>query len=214
MGRRGMSLEQKRQTLIRIITDMNRPMTMKEIEARGSKAGVVSQAIKEVVTELCDDNLIDFDKIGSTNLYWMFKSKAIAKRQSQIKRVTGEIEALQKNNRELESKVADLEKVRKPTDDRKKKLEELASTKDENAKMERQLETLRKNDPKKLKVIEDSIKIVKDGAVRWTDNMYSLQDHLKKKFGISSQDAAKQLGMTSTFDYPVYAPPAKKQKKK
>jgi hypothetical protein len=32
--------------------------------------------VKEVLQSLVDDNLVDFDKIGSANFYWALPSKA------------------------------------------------------------------------------------------------------------------------------------------
>ena len=212
MGRRGMSAEQKRQTLIKIVTDANRPMTLKEIELKGSKAGVVSQAIKDVVKDLCDDNLIEFDKIGSTNLYWLFKSKAAAKRKSTIKRHKVEIEQLTGAVAEAEAAIVDLEKERQQTEERFEKLNVLATAKAQIVELEAKLALLRKNDPRQLKGLEDSIEKVKEGAIRWTDNVYALHDYLKKKFSMPSKEAAKNLRMTDDFDYPEYKPKAKKAK--
>ena len=37
---------------------------------------VVSQSIKEVLQSLCDDGLVDSDKIGAGNFFWALPSKA------------------------------------------------------------------------------------------------------------------------------------------
>ena len=50
---------------------------MQELESIGSKAGVVSNTIKDVVQSLVDDRLVDVERIGSGNYYWAFPSKAI-----------------------------------------------------------------------------------------------------------------------------------------
>jgi hypothetical protein len=39
-------------------------------------ARVVSQTIKEVLSHLCSDGLVDSDKIGSGNFFWALPSKA------------------------------------------------------------------------------------------------------------------------------------------
>lgn len=49
---------------------------MKELEKLGTKAGVVTQTIKDVVQSLVDDRLVEMEKIGSANFYWSFPSKA------------------------------------------------------------------------------------------------------------------------------------------
>ena len=57
--------------------------------------------------------------------------------------------------------------------------------------LEAKLALLRKNDPRQLKGLEDSIEKVKEGAIRWTDNVYALHDYLKKKFSMPSKGAAR-----------------------
>ena len=37
---------------------------------------LVLQSVKDVLQSLCDDNLVDFDKIGSANFHWALPSKA------------------------------------------------------------------------------------------------------------------------------------------
>lgn len=38
---------------------------------------IVSQTVKDVLQGLIDDNLVDQDKIGASNIYWAFPSKAL-----------------------------------------------------------------------------------------------------------------------------------------
>lgn len=38
---------------------------------------LVSQTVKDVLQGLIDDNLVDQDKIGASNIYWAFPSKAL-----------------------------------------------------------------------------------------------------------------------------------------
>lgn len=39
--------------------------------------GVVSQSVKEVLDSLVSDNLVQFDKIGTSNYFWSFPSTAL-----------------------------------------------------------------------------------------------------------------------------------------
>jgi Mnd1 HTH domain len=49
-----------------------------DLEKKASKEkGVVSQSVKEVLQSLVDDELVDFDKIGSGNFYWALPSKGV-----------------------------------------------------------------------------------------------------------------------------------------
>jgi hypothetical protein len=75
--RKGLSLEEKRQKMLDIFFESKDVFTLKELEKIGSKAGVVSNTIKDVVQSLVDDRLVDIEKIGSGNYYWAFPSKAL-----------------------------------------------------------------------------------------------------------------------------------------
>ena len=43
--------------------------------------GITSMSVKEVVTSLADDGMVDTDKIGTSVYFWAFPSKATANRQ-------------------------------------------------------------------------------------------------------------------------------------
>ena len=49
---------------------------LKEVEKiASSEKGVVLQAVKDVLKELVDDNLVDSDKIGTSVYFWAFPGK-------------------------------------------------------------------------------------------------------------------------------------------
>ena len=37
--------------------------------------GIISQSVKEVLTSLCDDGLVDTEKVGTSVYFWAFPSK-------------------------------------------------------------------------------------------------------------------------------------------
>ena len=47
--------------------------------------------MKECVDELVGDNLVDFDKIGSSNFFWAFPSKGLKKRSVKIEKTQQEL---------------------------------------------------------------------------------------------------------------------------
>ena len=56
--RKGLSLEEKRQRILKIYYDLREPLNLKEIEKLGTRKGVIPQAIKDVNQSLVDDNLV------------------------------------------------------------------------------------------------------------------------------------------------------------
>jgi hypothetical protein len=63
------------------------------------------------------------------------------------------------------------------------------------------LEDNKKNDPVEVKRMQDLCKKVKNGANRWTDNVWTLKSHMTKKLSLSSKDADKMLQIDGNFDY-------------
>ena len=75
MGKKGLSLEEKRKRILDIYYEKKEVFNLKEIEKIGAKRGVVFQAIKDVNQSLVDDNLVQFDKIGSGAFFWALPSE-------------------------------------------------------------------------------------------------------------------------------------------
>jgi hypothetical protein len=50
---------------------------LKELEKQCQKEkGITSMSVKEIVTSLVDDGMVDTDKIGTSVYFWAFPSKA------------------------------------------------------------------------------------------------------------------------------------------
>ena len=58
MGKKGLSLEEKRNKILEIYLERKEVFNLKEIEKIGAKKGVVFQTIKDVNQSLVDDNLV------------------------------------------------------------------------------------------------------------------------------------------------------------
>ena len=82
MGKKGLSLEEKRTKILEIYLDNKEVYNLKEIEKIGAKKGVVFQTIKDVNQSLVDDNLVQFDKIGSGAFFWSLPSMAYQNRMN------------------------------------------------------------------------------------------------------------------------------------
>ena len=87
MGKKGLSLEEKRERILGIYYEKKDIFNLKEIEKLGAKRGVVFQAIKEVNQSLVDDNLVQFDRIGAGAFFWAFPSEGYQKRVNLIKNI-------------------------------------------------------------------------------------------------------------------------------
>ena len=75
MGKKGLSLEDKRKKILEIYYEKKEVFNLKEIEKLGAKKGVVFQTIKDVNQSLVDDNLVQFDRIGAGAFFWALPSQ-------------------------------------------------------------------------------------------------------------------------------------------
>ncbi len=72
---RGLSYEEKRKRMLEIFKEYPFFFHLKDIEKLGTKKGIIFQSIKDVLESLVNDNLVECDKIGSSNFYWSLPSK-------------------------------------------------------------------------------------------------------------------------------------------
>ena len=198
--KKGKSLEEKREALLKIYHDTKQPFNLKEIEKAGSAAGVVQQAIKEVNQSLVDDSLVQSDKIGSGVFFWSFPSKELKNR---LVMKEGLEVALQRSEASItamrEAKLRAEEE--RCSADRPQKMARLQALAEEAKSHTAVLEMNLQNDPEEVRRIEKSGDKLRDSANRWVDNTYAVKSFLTKKRGMASREVDKYLGIDDNFDY-------------
>lgn len=97
---------EKRIILRRLIVEGKCSWNLKELEKVGTKAGIVTQAIKDVLQSLCDDNLVDQDKIGSGSFFWSFASKNRLRVENKVKKLEAQKVELAAKHVELQARLA------------------------------------------------------------------------------------------------------------
>lgn len=198
--KRGLSLEDKRNTLLSLYHEAKEPMNLKEIEAKGSKAGVVQQTIKDVNQSLVDDDLVHSDKIGAAIFFWSFPAEAFVKKQVEKETILSKIAGAKETILEFNEKIKKAKHSRSDPG-RGPKLQRYYELTEENKRLDKLLEENKKNDPVEIKSVLDKAAKVKDCANRWTDNIYTLKSYVTKKSGQNGKDVDKMLGIDDNFDY-------------
>ena len=94
-----------------------------------------------------------------------------------------------------------LHKTRAQTEKRKREMTEFVQLKKQKKTNEEEILVWEQNDPSVLDKIEQKIKIAKDSANRWTDNLWSIESYLVKKKNQDRNQVKKLLGLTDSFDY-------------
>ena len=83
------------------------------------------------------------------------------------------------------------------------KLKKLADLKTRRVQLEQRLEAYKANDPEELARIEKLSEDMKQHAIRWTENLFSVKDYLVQKKGVASyqiDELFKSVGLPKNLD--------------
>mmetsp|Transcript_34164 Transcript_34164/g.58002 ORF Transcript_34164/g.58002 Transcript_34164/m.58002 type:complete len:197 (-) Transcript_34164:493-1083(-) len=185
-----MSAEEKRQAILGIYHSTKEVYTEKEIILLAAKAGVNQNTIADINQALCDDGLVDKEKIGGSNYFWSFPAKKDRRDELAHQETLKKIEGLKTNIQEAEARLADAKRGREEDEsgDRAKRMARRVEVHKSLAAARAELERLKQNDPKEIANLEKELRLVTDGAHRWTDNIFSCKDYLVKKRGMMKKE--------------------------
>lgn len=200
--KRGLSLEEKRSRMMDFFFEKKDFFLLKELERQCPKEkGITSMSVKEVVTSLVDDGMVDTDKIGTSCYFWAFPSKASQNRKRKIADLTTNLEDLNNRKKSLIDGLK-LSKVGKEnTESRSETLNNLQTKQDHLKSLQRDLEQYRECDPDVIEQVKGQTDTAKDAANRWTDNVFSVKSWIKNKFCFDEKMIDKQFGIPEEFDY-------------
>ncbi|KAI3429264.1 hypothetical protein D9Q98_005361 [Chlorella vulgaris] len=202
--RKGMSLEEKRQTLLDVFHSSKDIFSLKEVEKQGSARGVVLQSVKEVLQSLVDDDLVHGEKIGTSNFFWSFPSEAAVKLDAQLAAAATRLKAKQAEREALEKQVVASRAGKEDSEERQQLGAQLAALQAEVAAQVEELAEYAGNDPDRYDNLKEASKLACDSANRWIDNAEALRDWLKKKFegrGSEIDNLFRENGIKEDAEY-------------
>ncbi|XP_070684331.1 meiotic nuclear division protein 1 homolog [Pempheris klunzingeri] len=200
--KKGLSLEEKRTRMMEIFFDSKDVFQLKDIEKIAPKTkGIAPMTVKDVLQSLVDDNMVDCERVGTSNYYWAFPSKALNARKHKL-------EDLQKQDSQAKQRKVSLQKAidkakvgRQDTEERSCLLKELKALREERTQLQAELEKYRECDPQVIEEMRKSNAVAKDAVSRWTDNVFSIKSWTKKKFAFDDSRINKAFGIPEDFDY-------------
>lgn len=160
------------------------------------------RSFTDVHNGLIEDDLVDKDKIGGSNFFWSFPAKKDRMMQLQHQDRLKNIEKLKVELTEAQAKLADAKRGREDDVDgtRAQKLARLQEISSLMKPLHVELASLKENDPQALADLQQELKLCREAANRWTDNIFNAQSYLVKKRGFEKKAANKLLGITDSFD--------------
>ncbi|CAB4424850.1 unnamed protein product [Rhizophagus irregularis] len=201
MSKKGLSLAEKRKRLEALFHETKEFYQLKELERDAPKMkGIVTNTVKDVLQSLVDDNLVNTDKIGTSNYYWSFPSSALQSRKARIEELMLELQKLKEKNTELQSNIDVAYDGRENSDDRATLLKKVAELEAINKKHQENLALFRECDPALLEAKENHANLALECGNRWTENIFLIQSYCFKKFNIERADFNQQFGIPEEFD--------------
>ncbi|XP_064508346.1 meiotic nuclear division protein 1 homolog isoform X5 [Pseudopipra pipra] len=175
--KKGLSFEEKRARMMEIFFETKDVFQLKDIEKIAPKEkGITSMSVKEILQSLVDDGMVDTDRIGTSNYFWAFPSKALHARKRKLE--------------ELESQA-----------ERAALMEELAALRQKKEQLKAEIDKYRECDPDVVEEMRQTNKVAKEAANRWTDNIFSIKSWAKRKFGFEESRIDKGFGIPEDLDY-------------
>uniref|UniRef100_A0A8C2SKW3 Meiotic nuclear divisions 1 n=2 Tax=Coturnix japonica TaxID=93934 RepID=A0A8C2SKW3_COTJA len=200
--KKGLSFEEKRARMMEIFFETKDVFQLKDIEKIASKdKGITSMSVKEVLQSLVDDGMVDTDRIGTSNYFWAFPSKALHARKRKLEELQTQF-AESNQKKEMLQKGIEKSKIgREDTAERAALMKELAALRQKKEQLKAEIEKYRECDPDVVEEMRQTGKVAKEAANRWTDNIFAIKSWAKRKFGFEESRIDKSFGIPEDFDY-------------
>ncbi|XP_070406237.1 meiotic nuclear division protein 1 homolog isoform X2 [Nothobranchius furzeri] len=153
--KKGLSLEEKRTRMMEIFFESKDVFQLKDIEKIAPKSkGITPMTVKEVLQSLVDDNMVDTERVGTSNYYWAFPSKALNARKHKLEELNKQISDAKQRKVSLEKSVDKAKVGRQDTKERNSLMKELQALREERTQLQAELEKYRDCDPEVIEQIQ------------------------------------------------------------
>ncbi|XP_013866893.1 meiotic nuclear division protein 1 homolog isoform X2 [Austrofundulus limnaeus] len=200
--KKGLSLEEKRTRMMEIFFESKDVFQLKDIEKIAPKAkGITPMSVKDVLQSLVDDSMVDCERVGTSNYYWAFPSKALNLRKQKLEELQKQISDAKQRQASVQKMVDKAKVGRQDTKERSALLKELQALREERTQLQASLEKYRDCDPEVIEEMRKSNVVAKEAVSRWTDNVFAIKSWTKKKFSFDDGRINKAFGIPEDFDY-------------
>ncbi|KAF7667176.1 hypothetical protein LDENG_00072700 [Lucifuga dentata] len=200
--KKGLSLEEKRTRMMEIFFETKDVFQLKDIEKIAPKTkGIAPMTVKEVLQSLVDDNMVDCERVGTSNYYWAFPSKALHACQHKLEDLQKQLSEAKQRKVSLQKAVEKAKVGRQDTNERNTLLKELQALREERTRLHADLQKYRDCDPEVIEEMRKSNIVAREAVSRWTDNIFSIKSWTKKKFAFDDSRINKAFGIPDDFDY-------------
>ncbi|XP_041641418.1 meiotic nuclear division protein 1 homolog isoform X1 [Cheilinus undulatus] len=170
--KKGLSLEEKRTRMMEIFFESKDVFQLKDIEKIAPKQkGIAPMTVKDVLQSLVDDNMVDCERVGTSNYYWAFPSKALHARKHKLEELNKQVSEAKQRKASLQKAVEKAKLGREDTNERSSLMKELTALREDKTQLQAELEKYRECDPEVVEEMRKSNVIAKEAVSRWTENL-------------------------------------------
>ncbi|XP_068869626.1 meiotic nuclear division protein 1 homolog isoform X3 [Aphelocoma coerulescens] len=185
--KKGLSFEEKRARMMEIFFETKDVFQLKDLEKIAPKEkGITSMSVKEILQSLVDDGMVDTDRIGTSNYFWAFPSKALHARKRKLEELESQFAESSQKKEALQKSIEKSKIGREDNAERAALLEELATLRQRKEQLTAEIDKYRECDPD---VVEEM------------HNIFSIKSWAKRKFGFEESRIDKGFGIPEDLDY-------------
>jgi hypothetical protein len=205
--KKGLSIEEKILKVEEFFKEHQQPFTLKELEALIPKAkGVIYQSVLECVTLLVAEGRVQTEKIGVFTLFWHFnatQSNLLVSQLEEARRsvVTNE-ERVSALRRRVDAKETAMAAAANADGDaRATVLDEIAALAAQQRQLQARAANAADNDPSVYRDLLAGITLCRDGANRWTDNIFTLEYIARRRMGMPPAEFRRRHAIPEDLDF-------------
>ncbi|XP_061440559.1 meiotic nuclear division protein 1 homolog isoform X3 [Rhineura floridana] len=175
---------------------------LKDIEKIAPKEkGITAMSVKEVLQSLVDDSMVDTDRIGTSNYFWAFPSKALHAKKRKLEELQNQFSEYNQKKKSLQETTEKSKIGREDTAERAALTKEVTTLQKKKEQLKAEIDKYKECDPDIIEEVRQANKVSKEAANRWTDNIFAVKSWAKRKFGFEESKIDKTFGIPEDFDY-------------
>lgn len=196
------STDEKLSKIVNFFKTTNGIYNIKELEKRLSKeCGISPMILPDLIKNLLDENMISMEKCGASNIYWCFEYQKHHSYACETEKAHLAIESFKDDNKKKEDLLEKIKVVKKSSAEKKELLKEYN---DLLRKVEVINERKKQNEEcshGEFLQMKKEIDEMKEKSNKQTDNIFTLQGYVSKKYGMDRKDFNLSFGISGDFDY-------------
>ncbi|XP_055452569.1 meiotic nuclear division protein 1 homolog isoform X3 [Psammomys obesus] len=163
--KKGLSAEEKRTRMMELFFETKDVFQLRDLEKLAPREkGITAMSVKEVLQSLVDDGMVDCERIGTSNYYWAFPSKALHARKRKLEVLNSQLLEGNQKHANLQKSIEKARIGRQESEERAMLAKELSSFRDQREQLKAEVEKYRECDPQVVEEIpwrsEDSLAVL------------------------------------------------------